>query len=196
MKRRVVVAACLALIMVVLVRWQFPDDRSTRISTTLPDTRFDYTLTDFSARFRDVDGTVELILSGPRLEHDAGTRIATLRAPEFHIQPTGADWQGRADHGRLLRDSEEMVLEGNVVLEHPAPGGMITITTEQLHHRAAQRTIEAVSEVEMTQPGSFVRAGSLIIRLDDDIVEFFDHVQGELLPGRAGIESERVRPTQ
>jgi len=195
-KRKMVLAACLALVIVFVIRWQFPDDRSDRISTRLPDTRFDYSLTDFHARFRAADGTVELIVSGPRLEHDAATRIATLREPEFHIQPDGADWRGRADRGRLKRDDDEMVLEGNVVLAHPAPGGTVTITTEQLHHHAARRTIEAMSTVEMSQPGSFMRAGSLILWLDDDIVEFSDHVQGELLPGRSDAESGRLRPTE
>lgn len=196
MKRRVVFAACLALVLVFVVRWQFPDDRSSRITAPLPDTRFDYTLTDFQARFRDAQGTLELELAGPRLEHDAATRIATIRSPTFHIDPEGADWQGRADRGLLLRDADELVLEGNVQMEHVSANGPVTITTDRLHHHASRRTIEADSTVEMTQPGSFIRAGSLIIRLDDDTVEFFDHVQGELLPGRTVPDPGLTRPGQ
>lgn len=194
MKRRVVLAACFALVLVFVVRWQFPDDRSGRITASLPDTRFDYTLTDFDARFRDPDGRIELLLSGPRLEHDAATRIATLQAPEFHVEPQDANWLGRADRGLLLRDADEMVLEGNVVLEHPGVDGTVTITTERLHHHVGRRTIEAPGPVEMTRVGTFIRAGRLQIRLDDDTVEFFDHVQGELLPGRTDPDPERVRP--
>ncbi|MFP4208941.1 MAG: LPS export ABC transporter periplasmic protein LptC [Wenzhouxiangella sp.] len=194
MKRPVVLAACLALILVFIARWQFPDDRSSRISANLPDPRFDYALTDFEARFSDRDGEIELLLSGPRLEHDAATRTATLRTPEFHIEPGAANWLGRAERGQLLRDADEMVLEGNVVLEHPAADGMVRIKTERLHHRVGQRTIEAPGPVEMTGPGTFIRAGRLQIRLDDDTVEFFDHVQGELLPGRTDPDRGRLRP--
>ncbi|MEE4638326.1 MAG: LPS export ABC transporter periplasmic protein LptC [Wenzhouxiangella sp.] len=193
MKRPVVLAACFALLLVLIVRWQFPDDRSSRITANLPDTRFDYTLTDFDARFSDADGRVELLLAGPRLEHDAATRIATLLTPEFHVEPQGANWRGRADRGRLLRDADEMVLEGNVVLEHPTAEGTVRIVTERLHHHVGQRTIEAPGPVEMTRPGHFIRAGRLKIRLDDETVEFFDHVQGDLLPGRTDPDPGRVR---
>jgi LPS export ABC transporter protein LptC len=193
-KRRVVLAACFALLLVFVVRWQFPDDRSSRITASLPDTRFDYTLTDFDARFSDADGRVELLLAGPRLEHDAVTRVATVITPNFHVEPQGADWRGRAERGLLLRDADEMVLEGNVVLEHPTADGTIRIVTERLHHQVGQRTIEAPGPVEMTGPGTFIRADRLRIRLDDETVEFFDHVQGELLPGRTDPDPGRLRP--
>lgn len=193
MKGRMVLAACLALVLVFLVRWQFPDDRSSRISPALPDTRFDYTLTDFSARFRRTDGELELLIQGPRLEHTAETRIATVTTPEFHIEPDGANWRGRADRGLIVRDAEELILQGNVVLTQPGPDGERRIVTESLHHRASARTIVADSPAEFSQPGAFVRAGSLIIRLDDDIVEFSQHVQGELHPGRSASGHERRR---
>ena len=183
-------AACLALVLVFLVRWQFPDDRSARIAPALPDTRFDYTLTDFSARFRSADGRVELLVSGPRLEHDSATRTAMVFEPDFHIEPEGANWRGRADRAQLLRDADELLLEGNVVLTHPAEAGEVRITTERLQHHAGARTIRSLSPVEMHQAGSFVQAGRILIRLDDDIVEFSDHVQGELHPGRSGAEPD------
>ncbi len=191
MTRRIVLAACLALVLVFVVRLQFPDDRSVRVAPALPDTRFDYSLIDFQARFRDADGRVELLVSGPRLEHDSATRVATLFEPDFHIEPDGVNWSGRADRAELLRDADEMVLAGNVVLEHPAPAGMVRITTDRLHHHAGARTIQSLSPVEMHQAGSFVQAGSMLIRLDDDIVEFSDHVQGELHPDRSGADAGR-----
>ncbi len=186
MRRSLFLAACLALVLVFVVRWQFPDDRSARILPSLPDTRFDYTLTDFSALFRDAEGAVELLISGPRLEHDSAARVATVFEPAFHIEPEGADWQGRADRALLLREAEETVLEGNVVLIHHAAAGEVRITADRLHHHARARTIESASPVEVQHPGSFVQAGRALLRLDDDILEFSDHVQGELHPGRSG----------
>ena len=128
MKRRVVLAACLALVLVFVVRWQFPDDRGARIVPSLPDTRFDYTLTDFSARFLDADGRVELLVSGPRLEHDSALRVASLIDPRFHIEPEGADWRGRADRALLLRDADELQLAGKVVLTHQSERGEVRIS--------------------------------------------------------------------
>jgi len=186
MRRSLVLAACFALVLVFLVRWQFPDDRSTRMLPSLPDTRFDYTLTDFSALFRAPDGTVELLISGPRLEHDSAARVATVFEPAFHIEPEGADWQGHADRALLLREAEETVLEGNVVLIHGDGDGEVRITADRLHHHARARTIESVSPVDVQHPGSFVQAGRAVLRLDDDILEFSDHVQGDLHPGRSG----------
>jgi len=183
-KARVLLAAVGALVLVFLVRWQFPDDRSNRISPNLPDPRFDYTLTDFQARFHDENGQLELLLSGPRLEHDATSRIATIQSPDFHIQPQAANWLGHAEHGLLLRDVDELVLEGSIVLEHPIPDGQLTIRTERLRHSIGQRTIEAPERAVMRGPDSFIQAGRVVIRLDDDTLEFFDNVQGELLPRR------------
>ena len=186
MKRHLVLAACLALVLVFAVRWQFPGDRSARILPTLPDTRFDYTLTDFNARFRNAEGAVELLISGPRLEHDSAARVATVFQPWFHIEPEGADWQGRADHALLLREAGETLLDGNVVLTHAAADSEVRITAERLHHNARARTIESSSLVEVQYPRSFIQAGRALLRLDDDILEFSDHVQGELHPGRSG----------
>lgn len=186
MKRRIVLAACLALVLVFVVRWQFPDDRGARLAPSLPDTRFDYTLTEFSARFRDAEGRVELLVSGPRLEHDSALRVATVIDPRFHIEPEDADWQGRADRALLLRDADEMQLEGNVVLTQQGERGEVRISSERLHHHGRTRTIEFPGPVLLQHPGSFVQAGRALLRLDDDIVEFSNHVQGELLPGRSG----------
>lgn len=185
MKARVLLAAVGALVLVLLVRWQFPDDRSNRITPKLPDPRFDYTLTDFQARFHDENGELELLLSGPRLEHDATSRIATIQTPDFHIQPQTANWLGQSEQALLLRDADELILEGNVVLEHPGPDGQLTIVTERLRHSIGQRTIEAPASAEMRGPDTFIQAGRVVIRLDDETLEFFDNVQGELLPRRA-----------
>ncbi len=184
MKIRFLLASIAALVVVLAIRWQFPDDRSHRISADLPDPRFDYTLTEFTASFRNETGQLQLILSGPRLEHDAVSRVATIQNPKFHIEPDDADWHGSADQARLLRNTDELLLEGNVLMEHDAVDGAVQVTSEQLRHAVGQRTIESPGPAQLRDPASFLRAGRITVRLDDDTVEFFDHVQGELLPRR------------
>lgn len=192
---RVVLIACLALVVALGVRWLMPTDRSATPPITMPDTQFDYTLSDYSARFRDADDRVELTLSGPRLEHVWAERVARLESPEFHIEPEGADWQGSSQSGRVLRDDELLVLEGEVVLVHRAARGDIEVRTERLRYDRRARTITSDSPVEVTQTESSLRSGGLRIELDNNLLELTDGVQGELEPAvadRAAADSDQL----
>lgn len=182
---RVVLIACLALVVALGVRWLMPSDRSATPPITMPDTQFDYTLSDYSARFRDADDRIELTLSGPRLEHVWAERVARLQEPEFHIEPNGADWQGSSNSGRVLRDDEMLVLEGDVTLIHRDARGDIAVRTERLRYDRRARTITSDSPVEITQTESKLRSGGLNIELDNNLLELTDGVQGELEPAVA-----------
>ncbi len=182
MSWRIIIAACLALIVATVLRTCIPVDSVAPPEITAPDTRFNYSLTDFSASFRDRNDQVELEISGPRLEHEAEARVGRLSEPRFHIEPHGADWRGRARTGLILRENEELVLENDVELVHAHPDGEIRILAETLHHHRTERTIPSDTPVEIHQAGSWLRAGGLIIRLDDNTIELTNHVQGTLKP--------------
>lgn len=180
MSWRLVLAACAALVLAFAIRWWLPSDRPGISVLPPPDTRFDYTLTDFSARFSDANGKVELLVSGPRLEHDSATRVATLLEPRFLLDPTGSNWHGQSRTGRFERDEEELVLEGEVILTQPLESGSLVIETERLQHHRLARTISANQTVTAQQPGTWLRAGGLMIRLDQDTIEFSNHVQVQM----------------
>lgn len=182
---RIVLIACLALIVALGLRWLMPTDRSATPPTSMPDTQFDYTLSNYSARFRDAQDRIELTLSGPRLEHIWAERVARLQAPDFHIEPEGADWRGSSDSGRILRDDEMVVLEGDVTLIHRGARGDIEVRTERLRYDRRARTITSDSPVEITQTESRLRSGGLRIELDNNLLELTDGVQGELEPAVA-----------
>jgi LPS export ABC transporter protein LptC len=182
---RVVLIACLALVVALGIRWLMPTDRSATPPITMPDTQFDYTLSDYSARFRDAEDRVELLLSGPRLEHVWAERVARLASPEFHIEPDGADWRGSAQGGRVLRDDEMLVLEGEVTLVHRGERGDIEVRTERLRYDRRARTISSDTPVSITQAESRLRSGGLRIELDNNLLELTDGVQGELEPAVA-----------
>ncbi len=182
MNWRIIVAACLALIAAIMLRTWMPVDSVTEPEIIAPDTRFNYSLTDFSASFRDPNDRVELEIAGPRLEHEAEARVARLTDPRFHIEPDGADWRGRARTGLIMRENEELVLENDVELVHAHPDGEIRVLAETLHHHRTERTIISDEPVEIHQAGSWLRAGGLIIRLDDNTIELTNHVQGTLKP--------------
>jgi len=191
---RVVLIACLALVVALGVRWMMPTDRSATPQISMPDTQFDYTLSNYSARFRDEQDRIELTLAGPRLEHVWADRVARLQSPEFHIEPSGADWRGSSQSGRVLRDDEMLVLEGDVTLIHRAARGDIEVRTERLRYDRRARTIISDSPVEITQAESNLRSGGLRIELDNNLLELTDGVQGELEPAmadRAAADSDQ-----
>lgn len=185
MTLRIVLAACLALVLALAVRWMMPSDRSASVPVSVPDTRFDYTLGDFEARFRNGANQLELIVSGPRLEHLSEERIAVVDQPRFHVEPQAADWRGNALRGRVLRDDELLILEGDIELRHRDPGGEIRVRAEQLRYDRTARTITSDQPVEVRQGESWLRSGGLTIRLDDNILELSDDVQAELQPALA-----------
>jgi len=189
---RVVLIGCLALVLALGIRWLMPSDRRATPPLSVPDPQFDYTLTDFSARFRDALDRVELTLSGPRLEHVWAERVARLEAPEFHIEPEGADWRGSSNQGRVLRDQEMLVLEGDIQLVHRARGGDIEVRTERLRYDRGKRTISSDTPVTITQTESRLRSGGLRIQLDKNLLELTDGVQGELEPAVADRDGRRA----
>jgi LPS export ABC transporter protein LptC len=177
---RLVLAASLVLVAVFLIRWWLPGERPATALPTLPDTRFDYTLSDFSARFVDEQGETTLIVTGPRLEHHADTRIATLQTPRFQFEPEGRNWHGQSRVGRFERDANQLTLEGEVVLSQSLDQGQLTIETETLHHHRAARTISSDVAVSLHQPGTRARSGGLMIQLDQDTIELTNHVQAQM----------------
>ncbi len=190
MSWRIIIAGCLALIAAILLRTWMPVDSVSPPDMAAPDTRFNYSLTDFAASFRDENDRLELEISGPRLEHEADARVGRLSDPRFHIEPDGANWRGRARTGLILRENEELILEHEVELVHAHPEGDIQVLADSLHHHRTERTITSDGPVEIHQAGSWLRAGGLIIRLDDNTIELTNHVQGTLKPAvRRRIDS-------
>lgn len=184
MSWRLFLAASLVLVLAFIVRWWLPGERPSVPLPTLPDTRFDYTLGDFSARFYNDEGEMTLLVSGPRLEHDSATRIATLQLPRFQFEPDGRNWHGQSNSGRFERETDQLTLEGEVMLTQALDHGEVVIHTETLHHHRAARTISTDTAVTLHQPGTQARAGGLMMRLDQDTIELSDHVQAQMQTSR------------
>ncbi len=180
MKWSVIVAASVALLLVFALRWFWPSDRVQPPAVELPDARFDYILTDFSASFSDPQGHPELLVSGPRLEHDSRTRIASVEQPRFQIRPQSDQWTGRSDTARFERDEDEISLLGNVVLSQSVEQGELVIESQALHHHRGAGTISADTPVEIHRPGTWLRAGGLMITLEKDLIELSNHVQAQM----------------
>lgn len=79
----------------------------------------------------------------------------------------------RADAGRWHRPSNNLMLEGNVVLEYD---GRVDIRTEELEWRAKTELVIAPGPVLMLVDGDEVTAGSMEADLDDERVRLEDDV--------------------
>ena len=178
--RRIIVLASLMLLVVFIIRWWVPSDRSTRSLPALPDTRLDYTLTNFKSEFYNTEGALEWVIEAPELTHEASLKKAIISAPVMRIEPEGANWHARADQAEILRNEDEIVLTGNVIIRQPLDAGERIIKTNQLHHHRRQRTIRVESAVIIDSPSSFIEAGGLLIDLETNTMEFFNHVEGEI----------------
>lgn len=181
MKWSVILAASLCLLLVFGLRWFWPSDRVQPPTVERPDARFNYILTDFTARFTNPEGEIELLVSGPRLEHDSAIRVATVQEPRFQVRPDDDDhWSGRSDTGRFERDEDEWILQGNVVVTQQREDGELVIESQALHHHRGAGTISSSTPVEVHRPGTWLRAGGLMITLDQDLIELSNHVQSQL----------------
>jgi len=186
--RRVLFVASLALVVVFLVRWSVPSDRNNRIIPALPDTRFDYTLTDFSATFYNALGIPEWIIEAPKLVHDSGSKTALIERPEIQIDPNNENWLATANQGLIYRNEGQMELSGNVIIRQSLDIGDRVIRTERLHHDRRERTIRSNEPVELTDPKAIIRSGGLLINLTTDTMEFSNRVQGEIYMGDRSVD--------
>jgi LPS export ABC transporter protein LptC len=181
--RRILLAATLMLLIVFVIRWWIPSERIIRSIPALPDSDLDYTLTEFKSEFFNSNGVLEWTIEGPMLTHDANSKMATIEKPVIQIDPANKCWLATADQGLILRNEDELILIGNVIIRQPAPNGERIIKTDRLHHHRRQRTITSKDAVEVETPNASIQAGGLLIDLNTETMEFFEHVKGEILMG-------------
>ncbi len=193
-KRSLIIAASLVLIGVVGFRWWLPGEHSNRAAISLPDTRFDYSLTDYRAYFHDASGQLELQVEGPGLEHDAAARIIRLSEPSFVIPTVDGDWHGQARQGFFYRNDELLELKEAVTITRDQPDGPLTIRSEILQHRRPARTISSDVPATLTRKGTDLTAGGLMIHLDNETVELSNDVFIQARPADRAGHAERTKP--
>ena len=187
MNRRIIITASLALVIVFLMRWWMPTDRSVRSIPSLPDARFDYTLKDFRSEFFNSDGDLEWIIAAPLLTHDSTMKQAIIQSPTIDIDPQQQNWRATAQQAIIYRNEDEVEWVGDVVIEKALPSGLRVIKTQRLHHDRRQRTIIANEAVEMHEPNAKIRAGGLVVDLNTNTMEFLNRVQGEIFIGDRSV---------
>lgn len=148
----------------------------------------DYALGDFRATFFDAEGIATLDLSGPRLTHNARTRVASIESPEFVIRQADARWHGSAREGRVRRDPRVLELHGGVRVERPHPDGPIVIESEQLVYDRAASTLHSPVRTTIRQGGNELVGGTLTAWIDDERMELSKDVHAIYRGGVAGSD--------
>jgi len=155
----------------------------------------DYALDDFHATFFDQHGTPTLDLSGPRLTHDARTRIAHIESPDFVIRQGPAEWRGSAARARGEREPRVLELEGNVHVERPHPNGRIVIESAMLRYDRAASTLHSPATAHLRQGGNELVGGTLTAWIDDERMELSNDVHAIYRGGVSGSDDRRRRGT-
>ena len=191
MTRKVYLAAVGALILVLSLNWWLRESPVREAPDAVPDPRFDYALTEFTARFHAEDGRLQLEVTGPRLEHSGETRQARIREPRFVIEPDGANWTGRSETGILEREDDQLILIGNVVLIHPHPDGAVRVDSQEIWFHHDLRMAHSPGPGRISRAGTELSGGTLSLWFDDQRMELKDNVQavfdtagsGDAVPG-------------
>jgi len=191
---RIWLLALTALVLMAVGNWWLADRRQpAALPAAAGEKRINYALSEFKADFFDRQGTHTLHIAGPRFEHDANTREAVIREPRFIIDPTTAAWRGKAEHGRLERDSEALELLGAVRIEKPEPAGTVTIETERLRYDRRAAIARSPVTASVAQGGNLLVGGTLTLWIDDERMEFENDVHAVYRAGAVAAERRAER---
>ena len=144
-------------LMLALAALTFYLDRAVNDEDTHPAMRRhdpDYIVVNFTTTTYNRDGAAESTLSASRMEHFPDDDTTELIAPRVvQTKPDQPRMTVRADRGKLSRDSEDIYLYDNVVLEREAVAGRSAarLTTQYLQvvrDRSLVRTDREVKIVE------------------------------------------------
>lgn len=144
------------------------------------DTRFDYTLKNFSMRLFDEDGRPAMVINAPSLANDAVTGIGAIEQPRIQVHHEGALWNIMARQAQVSSDREIVELGGGVRLVRRAGAGTtrLDITTSDVTLEVTPRVAHSRQAVQLVEPGA--RLGGTGFRVDmlTSQFEIFNQIKG------------------
>lgn len=120
------------------------------------DTRFDYTLKNFSMRLFDEDGRPAMVIDAPSLANDAATGIGAIEQPRIQVYHEGALWNIMARQALVSSDRELVELAGDVRLLRRAGADIsrLEVTTQDVTLEVTPRVARSGQAVKIVEPGA------------------------------------------
>lgn len=160
----------LSLVLVALLIWwyQLDDQRAANFLSGEDEHFIDAYMRDFILTAMSRNGTPDYTLSAYELNHYNDSDVSNLTRPVLHIIQANYHWELSAEHGEISDDYNEIVLQGNVVMQQIAPGDEtvtgIRLLTEQIDINTEEQL--ASTELPVNIEYRQIRMQSRGMRLD------------------------------
>ena len=144
------------------------------------DTRLDYALHEFEARYFDAGGKQAVRLRAPTLSNDANSGIGVIENPSFEVVQDGNRWNIVAESATVTADREHIVLAGGVNMRRrdPVTAGWLEVNTSEITLDVLPRIARSDQPVVIQEGGNVLEAVGFRIDMNDNSFHLDDQVKG------------------
>lgn len=144
------------------------------------DTKLDYALRQFEARYFDADGRQAARMWAPILTNDAVSGVAVVENPRFEVMHEGSLWNIIAESATVAADRERILLAGKVNMRRMAPDSLewLEVNTSEMTLEVTARVAHSDQPVVIMDDNSTMEAVGFSIDMRDDSFHLDDQVKG------------------
>lgn len=127
------------------------------------------------------DGALAEVMEATRIEHFAGDNVSEIEQPGFYSHDgNDRSWSASAEKGRLLHNTNALLLQHNVLLGNDQSGA--TLQTEAMTLNLRLHTAESSVAVTATLDDNVLRADGMVANLADETILLKPNVEGTYVP--------------
>jgi len=144
------------------------------------DTRLNYALHDFEARYFDADGKSAVNLWAPILTNNASSGIGIIEQPRFNVVQDGNLWSIVAESATVTADREQIILAGKVNMRRvdPVTERLLEVTTNEMILDVTPRVVHSDRPVVILEDGDKLEAVGFSIDMINESYHLDDQVKG------------------
>lgn len=144
------------------------------------DTRLDYALQKFEARYYDANGRPAVKMWAPTLTNNASSGIGLIEKPRFDVVQDGQLWSIVADSATVTADREHIRLTGSVNMRRRDPGtaGSLEVNTSEMVFDVTPRLAHSEQPVVILEGSNTLEAVGFSIDMSNDRFHLDKQVRG------------------
>ena len=144
------------------------------------DTRLDYALHDFEARYYDAEGKTAVNLWAPTLTNNASSGIGVIEQPRFNVVQDGNLWSIVAKSATVTADREHILLTGEVNMRRndPATARWLEVNTSEMTFDVTPRVAHSDRPVVILEDSNTLEAVGFRIDMKTDSYHLDAQVTG------------------